>query len=149
MTNLEKRKELARSIYNELLKDEEIKRRRWENMKKIKIMKLTPDEGIKEIEIENTLEALQNEVEGYIEFIRIDEKHALIVNPVNIIEEGKIRKLPICLVLKKNGKIIDELVGNVLFVRIKNENVDSLTAGEVEALKENVLLNMFRCFDID
>ena len=113
-------------------------------MKKIKIMKLTPEEGIKEIEIENTLEALQNEVEGYIEFIRIDEKHALIVN-----EEGKMKQLSICLVLKKNEKIVDEIVGNVLFVRIKNEDVDSLTSSEIEALKGNVILNMFRCFDLD
>lgn len=110
---------------------------------KIKILKLEPHEELKEIEIENSLEALQKEVEGYIEFIRVDKNHALIVN-----EEGKIRQLPVCLVLKQNSKIIDELVGNILFVRIKDEDVDSLTSEEIEALKENMQLNMFRCFDI-
>lgn len=113
-------------------------------MKKIKIMKLTPEEGIKEIEIENTLEALQNEVEGYIEFINIDSEHALIVN-----EEGKIRNLKPCLSLKNYSKTLDYLVGNVLFVRTRNGNVVSLKDSEIEALRDNIILNMFRIFNVN
>ena len=107
-------------------------------MKKIKIMKLTPEEGIKEIEIENTLESLQNEVEGYIEFINIDSEHALIVN-----EEGK------CLSLKNYSKTLEYLVGNVLFVRTRNGNVVSLKDSEIEALRDNIILNMFRIFNVN
>ena len=64
-------------------------------MKKLKLLKLTPYEVLKEIEIEDSLEALQKEVEGYIETIMIDERHAIIVN-----EEGRLEGLNLSLILQ-------------------------------------------------
>ena len=63
------------------------------------------------IEVENTLEALQREVEGYIEVITLPYGAALICN-----EEGRLRSLP------DNGRVCGmDVVGTVLIVGTKGE----------------------------
>lgn len=56
----------------------------------IKGLLILPKKSPKEIEIENSLESLQKEVEGYIELVRVSNHPgiAIIVN-----EEGRIKKM--------------------------------------------------------
>lgn len=95
-------------------------------MKKVKVL-------VKEIgklpevrEIENTLEAQQGIVGGYIEAVYIDENVFLVCN-----EEGKLKEL------EPNFECgSDVIVGNVFFVRIDDEgdNTD-LTESDINKIK--------------
>lgn len=70
-------------------------------------------------EIENTLEAKQKFVEGYIQCISLTDEIDIILN-----DEGKLEGLPFNRVWKdKNGNILDILAGNVLVCR-HNANGD-------------------------
>ncbi len=63
------------------------------------------------IEVENTLKALQQEVEGYIEVITLPYGAAIICN-----EEGRILGLP------DNGRVCGvDVVGTVLIIGTKGE----------------------------
>lgn len=112
-------------------------------MSKIKVLRLTPHDSLEEVEIENSLKALQKEVDGYIEALPIGDNFAIIVN-----EEGKIIGLPLSLVLVKNGKMVDQIVGNVIFCKTKDGGFKSLSKKDIEAFKGNFKLNTFRALDI-
>lgn len=68
-------------------------------------------------EIENSLEAKQRFVDGYIQVIGLTDEIDLVLN-----DEGKLDGLPLNRVwLGKDGNILDILVGNVLACRFDSE----------------------------
>lgn len=75
-------------------------------------------------EIENTLEALQGIVGGYIEVVAVGGEVLMICN-----EEGKLNGL------EYNFKLgNDFIVGNVLFVQAKDEDFTDLSDSNVESI---------------
>ena len=81
-------------------------------------------EPAKVAEIENTLEALQGIVEGYIEVVAVGGEVLMICN-----EEGKLNGL------EYNFKLgNDFIVGNVLFVQAKDEDFTDLSDSNVESI---------------
>ena len=96
----------------------------------MKAFLLEPEQPGREIEIENTLEALQAAVGGYIEIVTLGDGLAAIVN-----EEGKINDLPFNRGLYAGGMDpVDYLYGNILFVGTDGEDFRSLTPAELDAL---------------
>ncbi len=77
----------------------------------MKVIRKKPGCKAEVIEVENTLEALQQEVGGYIEVVTLPYGAALICN-----EEGRILGLP------DNGRACGvDVVGTVLIVGTKDE----------------------------
>ena len=76
--------------------------------KKITVVVKEPDRGLYEAEVENTLEALQKLVCGYIGRVRFLSDLSILVN-----EEGLIKNLP------RNPVLGVEFLGNVVFIGIK------------------------------
>lgn len=70
------------------------------------------------VEIENTLEALQDAVGGWIEAIYLDNNAVLICD-----EEGKIKGKPFNFYTD-----LDVIVGDVLFVSVADEDFTDITA---------------------
>ena len=89
---------------------------------------IKPRKSPKEVEIENTLESLQSQVEGYIEIIR-PINHLGVVLLVN--EEGKIMKLPY------NRYIQGNLIrGNILVLGEEDGEFISLTDSQISEYKK-------------
>ena len=55
----------------------------------MKAIKISPDGTVELLEIPSSLDSLQSQVEGFIEFLDVDGKLAAIIN-----EEGKLKGLP-------------------------------------------------------
>ncbi|MBO6282630.1 MAG: DUF3846 domain-containing protein [Pseudobutyrivibrio sp.] len=94
--------------------------------------------GIKEkglFEIENTLEALQEFVDGYIEVFYIGNDLLVVCN-----EEGKLRDLGVTAALvNENEEIIELIAGNCLVVRDNGEgDFESLKDGDEEYIKQHL-----------
>lgn len=101
----------------------------------IKILFKSPHtKNIEELDIENTLEAMQELVCGYIEVVPTDiyDKVFMVVN-----EEGKLYDLA------PNFHYYDDIiVGNVIFVNIDNRgNFKSLSKNQINAIKKYFGLN--------
>jgi len=98
-------------------------------------MKVLIVEPMKEpytIEIENSLESLQEVVDGYIETVSPFEDNACIICN----EEGKATGLlPNRSLKDKNGRIYDILVGTFLIAGIGKDSFCSLTDEQVETYK--------------
>lgn len=95
----------------------------------MKAFLLEPEQPGREIEIENTLEALQAAVGGYIEVVTLGDGLAAIVN-----EEGKQYDLPFNRGLYAGGMDpVDYLFGNVLIVGTDGEEFRELTPAELDA----------------
>ena len=78
------------------------------------------------IEIDNTLEALQNLVGGYIDTLTVFEDAVLIFN-----EEGRLRGLPY------NCRIFGiELVGPIVLAGIDGEDFTDVPDGAIRLLRE-------------
>lgn len=86
-------------------------------------------------EIDNTLEAKQKFVGGYIEVIRITDDIDIVLN-----DEGKLDGLPYNRVWKdKHGNIFDILVGNVLACRHDNDgNFTSILDSDIPVIFEKL-----------
>lgn len=80
-------------------------------------------------DIENTLEALQQAVGGYIEVINLNENTVLICD-----EEGKIKDKPFNFVLSG----VDVIVGDVLFVNTSGEDFT-----DIDEETEQTLIQLF------
>lgn len=94
----------------------------------IKCLILKPNKTPQVIEIENTLEEIQKQVEGYIEILR-PNNHLGVVLVVN--EEGRIKNLPY------NRYVQGELiVGNILIVGEENGDFISLTDQQIKEYKK-------------
>lgn len=89
----------------------------------MKALKIEPGKAPEHIDIDNTLEALQNTVGGYIEAIYPDEHRpaCLICN-----EEGKFSGLPMNRALYAGDKPCDIICGTFLAVGISEEDFTDL-----------------------
>ena len=76
------------------------------------------------VDIENTLEAMQKVVGGYIELVPVRTGCVMICN-----EEGRIHKLPYNFNLSNNN-----IVGDVLFTGQKGTDFTDLTESDVEMI---------------
>ena len=95
---------------------------------KIKVLALLPMELPKEIELDNTLEAMQKFVGGLIECITLSDTGSEVTLICN--DEGKLMNYPINRVLvDDDGKPWDILVGNLMAVRHNDE-------GEFTSIRE-------------
>ena len=86
-------------------------------------------------EIENTLEAKQKYVGGYIEVFRLTDEIDIILN-----DEGKINGMKPNRALFDNKKVLDYFVGNILCVR-HNEEGDFTSILEDD---ENIILRYLK-----
>ena len=95
----------------------------------MKIIKLLPGKEPERIEVENTLEALQKEVEGKIEAVTVSTDLAILCN-----EEG------LWLMMKPNRVIMGlHFVGPVLFVGVDGEKFCSLSEEGMEIVEKRLL----------
>lgn len=93
-------------------------------MNKMNVLMVKPGEHPERVEIENSLESLQDAVGGYIQAVYpFDDPIALICN-----EEGKLYHLPTNRGLRdEHGEIYDIVVGNFLIVGLAGDNFGSLS----------------------
>lgn len=90
----------------------------------MKVVRVRPAEWPKRIEVENTLEALQTEVDGYIEVVAQDGDWAVICD-----EEGLLKRKPFnCFVRGVR------FVGTILFVGVDGEEFTDLPERIAELL---------------
>lgn len=95
----------------------------------MKIIKLLPGKEPERIEVENTLEAHQKEVEGKIEAVTVFTDLAILCN-----EEG------IWLMMKPNRVILGHhFVGPVLFVGVDGEKFCSLSEKGMEWVEKHIM----------
>lgn len=86
------------------------------------VLKITPGHGVTCEEIENSLEAFQTTVGGYIEVIPLTNKLVVVCN-----EEGKLKELPVSAVLlDPEMQPCDMLHGDLIVCRtdLKGEFAD-------------------------
>lgn len=90
-------------------------------MKQIRIMRKKPGEAPEFITIDNTLEALQAEVGGYIEPVTVAENLVIICD-----EEGRLKEKP------HNCRLFGslDLVGTILFVGRRGEHFADVPMNE-------------------
>lgn len=95
---------------------------------KIKALLFEPGKKPKDIEIENSLEAFQEAVKGYIETLSISETVVLIAN-----EEGLIRRMKPCVMVsipETHDALYTTLAGPVVAVGVQEDEFRSLTRVE-------------------
>ena len=82
--------------------------------------------------IENTLEAFQEVVDGYIEILPLNSNLVIVLN-----EEGKLLDLETNITIS-NGLAKDNLVGNILFVNTNNNlgTFESITDENLDFLED-------------
>lgn len=104
-------------------------------MKEIKVLKFEVGKKCYESVIEDSVEAIQEFVEGYFETIPIDNTHILICN-----EEGKIRDLArsILLVGINSLQIKDVIRGNCFITKSRGANFTSLTKQDLKELSKRI-----------
>lgn len=85
-------------------------------------------------EIDNTLEAMREIVDGNIEVINITDEILLVCN-----EEGKMRGLPPAAFIVRNQQAQDVIVGNFFLCREDGENMVSIQESDIENFKRIVL----------
>ena len=96
---------------------------------KIKVIMLEPGKTAYLKEVDNTLESLQREVEGYIEVIYpFEEEICLICN-----EEGKINGMRMNrAIYGENGDIVDIIAGSAILCGCSEEYFSSLNDEQVQ-----------------
>lgn len=96
---------------------------------KIKVLFVQPLRHPQVVEIDNTLEAKQGAVGGYIEVIHpFDDNVALICN-----EEGKLLGLPLNRSLRDGkGELYEVIVGNFILAGESGDNFSSLTKAQLQ-----------------
>jgi len=101
------------------------------NDNKIRVLLVNPGEVPKTIELENTLDAMQKTVEGYIEEIYISDDIALICN-----ETGKINSLALNrAIYDDNGKIVDIIAGS-FFITYAPSNTEKFLSLSDEQIRK-------------
>ena len=102
---------------------------------KIKVLALLPMELPKEIELDNTLEAMQNFVGGLIECITLSDTGSEVTLVCN--DEGKLMGLPLNRALfDDDGHIYDIVSGNFLIVGLGEEDFTDLSPDLMEKYGE-------------
>lgn len=118
------------------------------NENKIKVLVLKDNE-FEVKEIENTLKALQKEVNGYIEIPYISRR--LVNNGIDLIinDEGKMLNLEPQIIVQDNNKTIDVIHGTCVFASHDEDgNTIGLTDEQIEYVKEELaieLIDFSRC----
>lgn len=85
-------------------------------------------------EIENTLDAMQEFVDGPIEVINITDEILLVCN-----EEGKMRGLPPSAFIIRNQEAQDIIVGKFFLCREDGEDMVGIQESDIEDFKRIVL----------
>ena len=102
---------------------------------KIKVLELLPMELPKEIELDNTLEAMQNFVGGLIECIALRDTGSEVTLVCN--DEGKLMGLPLNRALfDDDGHVYDIVSGNFLIVGLGEEDFTDLSPDLMEKYGE-------------
>ena len=102
---------------------------------KIKVLALLPMELPKEIELDNTLEAMQKFVGGLIECITLSDTGSAVTLVCN--DEGKLMGLPLNRALfDDDGHVYDIVSGNFLIVGLGEENFTDLSPDLMEKYGE-------------
>ena len=102
---------------------------------KIKVLALLPMELPKEIELDNTLEAMQKFVGGLIECITLSDTGSEVTLVCN--DEGKLMGLPLNRALfDDDGHIYDIVSGNFLIVGLGEEDFTDLSPDLMEKYGE-------------
>ena len=97
----------------------------------IRVLLVNPGEAPKTIELENTLDSMQEAVEGYIEEIYIADDIALICN-----EEGKINSLPLNrAIYDDKGKMVDIIAGSFFIVYAPSNSEKFLSLSDEQIRK--------------
>lgn len=106
----------------------------------IKTVLVKPDCEPEIVEIEDTLENLQNAVEGYIEYLWLsrEQKYIILVN-----EEGAIRHLQPNMMLVGEGGRKVPIFGNILFTGKDSRTGDITSLSDREAKS---ICNMMKVF---
>lgn len=91
---------------------------------RIKAIYMAPGKAPLLIEVENTLEALQKAVGGYIESITVDDNVCILCD-----EEGRIKGLPVTV---SYGRY--DFVGPVLWVGTSGEEFCSISDGYIDLI---------------
>lgn len=101
-------------------------------MEKILCIRKAPGKSPEIIQVDNTLEALQREVGGYIESVTIATDCAILCD-----EEGRLKRKP------ENCRIANiNFVGTILVVGAKGEEFASLQVSQITT----IMRRMFRLF---
>lgn len=97
--------------------------------------------NLTEKEIDNTLEALQTEVNGYIEIPFLSEKFYHHQVDIIINEEGKlIDGLSMEIAVVHDGRIVDIVFGNIVFASHDDEgNTIGLTDEQINFVKQELI----------
>ena len=107
----------------------------FQAIEQIKVLLCKPDEKAKVIEIDDTLEAMQELVGGYIqEYMPWEDEVALICN-----EEGKMTGLPLNRGIRdENGQLQDIIAGDffICYAPIESERFLSMPSDLMEKYKE-------------
>ena len=102
---------------------------------KIKVLALLPMELPKEIELDNTLEAMQKFVGGLIECITLSDTDSEVTLVCN--DEGKLMGLPLNRALfDDDGHVYDIVSGNFLIVGLGEEDFTDLSPDLMEKYGE-------------
>ena len=86
-------------------------------------------------EFVDTLEYLQEYVGGYIDVVRLNDEIDLVIN-----DEGKIHDLPTnraC--IGDNGGVYDFICGNILCVRHRDDEFDSILESEIAGIEKKLI----------
>lgn len=89
---------------------------------------------MQEVEYEDTLETLQGYVDGYIEYVTIDDGIDMIIN-----EEGKINGLEPNWVATLLYGQFDVIVGDALVVGVKDGENITLTDEQIDMINKKVM----------
>lgn len=90
--------------------------------------------GAKEMEVENTLEGLQQFVGGYIECINLTEELVLVCN-----EEGKINGMSISTIWLEDGEVVEMIAGPCLVCRSDEEGeFVSIMDSDINVIREKL-----------
>jgi len=98
----------------------------------MKVLMVKPGKKAYEAEIENTLAAMQHEVDGYIEAVYpYEDLVAVVCN-----EEGKLEGLPLNRALRdEDGKVYEIIAGTFFICGLSETNFDSLAPELMEKYK--------------
>ena len=98
----------------------------------MKALLIDTDRKVREIEIENTLEALQAHVGGYIQTVYLNNGLIALCN-----EDGKLEELPpVALLLSPDGSIAyDALCGPVVVCRAAGEELTDIQPGDERLMR--------------
>lgn len=91
-----------------------------------------PRRNAQVVDVENTLDGIRSAIGGYFEALVFSEEHNIIMI---CDESGKLKGLDFNFYLYgDDGSVIDHIVGNVLFVSAKGEDLRELDGEQIDYL---------------